>query len=271
MKANLTQESRIIMSHGHHLWDRLDLKTIKNSLPYDCIYSDPTELMYKSDDELSYFKIYDYGSIVFLGVNKNTQTNIITSIRSLLKLDQHNALITETFGIEVNEWLPYDVLFDKIIIKKFDLDIAQIIMLNLSQSVALDYYVEQSNVLMKQTTQLSIELEEKGKFSIKGNKLQRYIGRVLNIKNKIAENLYIFDGPNLTWNDQFLNTVNNDLSRELDIKMRHKSLQENLSTVRENLEIFQNISQHYHSTLLEWIIIIMIAVEIVNMFIERLF
>lgn len=143
--------------------------------------------------------------------------------------------------------------------------------LNIAQSVALDYYIEQSNILLGQTTQLSVELEEKGKFSIKGSKLLRYIGRTLNLKNKIAQNLYIFDGPTLTWNDEFLNAVNNDLSRELDIKIRHKSLQENLSTVRENLEIFQSISQHYHSAFLEWIVIILIAVEIGNVFIERFF
>ena len=115
-----------------------------------------------------------------------------------------------------------------------------------------------------------MELEEKGKFSIKGKNLLKYIGRLLNLKNKIAQNIYIFDSPNLTWNDEYLNVINNDLSRELDIKLRHSSLQESLNTVRENLEIFKDINQHSHSSKLELIVIILIAIEIINIFIDKL-
>ena len=269
MNQNTAPVSQKIMMQWHHLGDRMDLKEIKNSLSYKCIYADPTELMYELGD-LSYFRIYDYGSIVFLGVDHHIQTGIISTLRHILQLEPRE-LMTETFGVEINPDIPYDVLFDRIIVKELRLDIAQILMLNMAQSVALDYYIDQSNILMSQTTHLSLELEEQGRFSIKGKKLLKYIGRALNLKNKIAQNLYIFDSPNITWNDEFLNVLNNDLGRELDIKLRHKSLQENLSTVRENLEIFQDISQHYHSAFLEWIVIILIAVEIVNVFIDKIF
>jgi uncharacterized Rmd1/YagE family protein len=143
-------------------------------------------------------------------------------------------------------------------------------MLNIAQSVALDYYIDQATILLRQTQQFSLELEEKGKFSIKGKRLLKYIGRMLNLKNKIAQNIYIFDSPNLTWNDEFLNVINTDLGRELDIKLRHSSLQESLSTVRENLEILKDINQHSHSSTLELIVIALIAVEILNLIIDKL-
>jgi uncharacterized Rmd1/YagE family protein len=179
--------------------------------------------------------------------------------------------MTENFGVEINNEKPYQIMYDRIILKELSHDIIQILMLNIAQSVALDYYVEQSNILLEQTHQISLDLESKGKFTIKGKNLLRYLGRILNLKNRIAQNLYIFDSPDITWDNQFLNTLNNDMSRELDIKIRYRSLQENLNTGREDLETFQNISQHDHSMFLEWIIIILIAVEIVNMFIERIF
>ncbi len=93
---------------------------------------------------------------------------------------------------------------------------------------------------------------------------------MLNLKNKIAQNIYIFDSPNLTWNDEYLNVINTDLSRELDIKLRHSSLQESLGTVRENLEILKDINQHSHSSTLELIVIALIAVEIINLIIDKL-
>ena len=253
---------------GYHLGDRLDLKELKNNLAYNCIYADPTELMYDSEND-SYIGIFDYGSIVFFGVDNSTQTNIINGVRTILKLDSAE-LKRENFDVEIDPQASYKVIFDRLIIKAISIDIAKIIMLNIAQSVALDYYIEQSNILLSQTYQFSLELEEKGKFSIKGKRLLKYIGRLLNLKNKITQNIYIFDSPNLTWNDEYLNVINTDLSRELDIKLRHSSLQESLNTVRENLEILKDINQHSHSSTLELIVIVLIAIEILNIIIDKL-
>ena len=253
---------------GYHLGDRLDLKELKNNLAYNCIYADPTELMYDAQNT-SYIGIFDYGSIVFFGIDNSEQTTIINSVRTILKLDSVE-LKRENFDVEIDTNASYKVIFDRLIIKEISIDIAKIIMLNIAQSVALDYYMEQSNILLSQTYQFSLELEEKGKFSIKGKRLLKFIGRLLNLKNKITQNIYIFDSPTLTWNDEYLNLINTDLSRELDIKLRHTSLQDSLSTVRENLEILKDINQHSHSSTLELIVIALIAIEILNLIISKL-
>lgn len=253
---------------GYHLGDRLDLKELKNNLAYNCIYADPTELMYDTDNA-SYFGIFDYGSIVFFGLDNNSQTHIINAVRRILNLESAE-LKRENFDVEIDPQASYKVIFDRLIIKEISIDIAKIIMLNIAQSVALDYYIEQSNVLLNQTYHFSLELEERGKFSIKGKRLLKYIGRLLNLKNKITQNIYIFDSPTLTWNDEYLNVINTDLSRELDIKLRHSSLQDSLSTVRENLEILKDINQHSHSNKLELIVIILIAIEILNIFVDKI-
>lgn len=257
-----------ITTIGYHLGDRLDLRLIKNSLTFDCIYADPTELIYEIK-HFSYFQVFDYGSIVFFGIEKTMQTDIINSIRNVLQLPV-TELMSEEFDVEVNQHASARVHFDKIVVNHISVDIAKIVMLNVAQSVALDYYIEQSNVLLGQTTYFSNELEEKGKFTIKGRNLLKYIGKALNLKNKIARNLYIFDSPDITWNDKSLNDINYHLKRELDITIRHRSLQESLSIIQENLEIFKDLNQHSHSSTLEWIVIILIAVEIVNLLVDKI-
>lgn len=257
-----------ISTIGYHLGDRLDLKLIRNSLTFDNIYADPTELIYQTEAD-SYFQIFDYGSIVFLGIEKTLQTQIINAIRQILQFDSKE-LMSENFDVEINPDAEYHVFFDRIVLKVINTDIAKIVMLNIAQSIALDYFTEQSNQLLAQTRKFSTELEEQGRFSLKGKKLLQSIGKTLNLKIRIAENLYIFDSPLLSWNDEFLNTINDDLNRELDIQVRYKSLQENLRIVKENLDIYKDITQHSHSSALEWIIIILIAVEIVNMILEKI-
>ncbi len=254
---------------GYHLGGRLDLKLIKNSLTFHCVYADPTELIYETS-QFSWFQVFDYGSVVFFGVEKTLQTDIIGNLRKILSLAV-NELESEQIELEMIPDSPTKVLFDKIIVNHINLDVAKIVMLNIAQSVALDYYIDQTNILLEQTTYFSNELEEKGKFSIKGKGLLKYIGKALNLKNKIARNLYIFDSPDITWDDQYLNDLHSQLNIELDIRIRYRSLQESLSIIQENLEIYKDINQHSHSSTLEWIIIILIAVEIVNIIFDKIY
>jgi len=258
-----------ITTIGYHLGGRLDLKLIKNSLTFHCVYADPTELIYETS-QYSWFQVFDYGSVVFFGIEKTLQTDIITSLRRILTLEA-NELESEEIDIEMIPDSPTKVLFDKIIVNHINADVAKIVMLNIAQSVALDYYIDQTNILLEQTTYFSNELEEKGKFSIKGKALLKYIGKAFNLKNRIARNLYIFDSPDITWDDQYLNELHTQLNQELDIRIRYRSLQESLSIIQENLEIYKDINQHSHSSTLEWIIIILIAVEILNIFFDKLF
>ncbi len=254
---------------AYHLRERLDLKKLKNSLTFNCICEDPTELLYQIEESI-YFQIFDYGSVVFFGTNQINQTDILSSVRSILQLDSIE-LMRENYDVEVLPDSQYKAMFDRIVIKDLNLDLIKILMLNIAQSVALEYYTVQSDLLLSQTVKYSGELEEYGKFSLRGKKLLKFIGRTLNLRNKIVNNLYIFDSHKSTWNNEFLNQVDIDLYRELDIGLRYRSLQENLNIVTENLGIFKDLNQYSQSLKLEWVIITLIAVEIINLLIEKIF
>ena len=100
--------------------------------------------------------------------------------------------------------------------------------------------------------------------------MKRFIGKILNIKNKISENLYIFDSPEITWEDEQLNKLNTDLKQTFDLKDRYHLIHDRIEIIKENLELFKDIMDHRESSRLEWIIIILILVEVVDMFILKM-
>ncbi len=104
-----------------------------------------------------------------------------------------------------------------------------------------------------------------------GINLKKYIGRTLNIKNHITANLFIFDSPEETWEDENLNKLDDGLKKTFDLQARFRTILEGLGIVKENLELFKDILQYRNSTLLEWIIIILILVEVLNLFFEKIF
>ena len=103
-----------------------------------------------------------------------------------------------------------------------------------------------------------------------GNTLKRFIGRTLNIKNKISENLYIFDSPDITWDNEDLNKLNQGLKQVFDLKDRYRLIYDRIEIIKENLELFKDIMDHKESSRLEWIIIILIVIEVFDMFLAKM-
>jgi len=94
--------------------------------------------------------------------------------------------------------------------------------------------------------------------------MRKFIGETMNIKNRIAKNLFIFETSNLAWSKENLSDLDNQLRFQLDVVNRFRGLENNLNIVKENLDFFQAIIQHKHSSVLEWIIIILILFEVIQ-------
>ena len=160
--------------------------------------------------------------------------------------------------------------FNKIKIIKPTVDIFRLIMLNVSQSVALDYYYEVTNTLLRETNLQTQCLEKRGRLNISGRNLKKYIGRTLYLKSSISENLYIFDSPAETWEDENLNSIDIGLKRTFDLQVRFRSIQESLQIIKDNFELFKDIMQYRNSYVLEIIIIVLILLEVINLVIEKI-
>jgi uncharacterized Rmd1/YagE family protein len=53
------------------------------------------------------------------------------------------------------------------------------------------------------------------------------------------------------------------------LQARFRNIQEGLEIVKENLELFKDLLQYRNSVALEWVIIILILVEVINLVVEK--
>jgi len=254
---------------SYQVADSIDIKGFNADFKGELCYSDPTELFYKTD-EAEYVYVFNYGSVCFLNYDAIAITAFLRLIRpyckKLFAKSLTDEFIVETDAREVR------VGFNKIEIPtSASNDVLRLVMLNVSQSVALDYYEEQTNKLLEETNEHTQVLENKGRLDLSGKKLRQYIGRTLLLKNRIAENIYVFDSPPETWENEGLNKIDSELKRTFDLQVRVRTIHEGLNIIKDNLELFQGLMQHRKSTMLEWIVIILILVEVLNLIIEKLF
>jgi required for meiotic nuclear division protein 1 len=245
----------------------INLKQVKSQLEGALLFSDSDELFFKtSKDKFVY--IFQYGMLCCFNMSEAEIAAIFSALKPCSK-----GYIEDKISEEVDVVIETNILkvqFSKIILPEINEEMIRLVMLNASQSVALNRYSEITEALLIETNEHTKYLETKGKLDISGNKLKRFIGKVLNIKNKISENLYIFDSPEITWEDEQLNKLNLELKKTFDLKDRYHLIHDRIEIIKENLELFKDIMDHRESSRLEWIIIILILVEVVDMFILKM-
>jgi len=248
--------------------DSIDIKLFKTSFTAELYRADSDELFYRISPE-RYLYVFKYGIVCFLGYSKDEISSFLQSISPFCK-NLFDQSLSDEFDIETNK-ARIKLGYNKIEIAQPDIEILRLIMLNVSQSVALDHYTQQTNKLLSETNFYTQMLERKGRIDLSGINLKKYIGRTLNLKNRITENLYIFDSPEETWEDEELNLLDLDLKNTFDLQPRFRTIQDGLQIVRENLELFKDMLQYRNTVVLEAIIIILILVEVINLFIEKFF
>lgn len=255
---------REVLTNAFHAGTLIDLNQIKSLFEITPFKQEMSSILYKEKgNKYIYFK--DYGSVVFIGYSKEELGVLYKDVFKTLPNIEYQP--TENYKIKIDPNKENKVSFNDIQIKELTDDIAHIIMLNLSQSVALDHYHQKVSQLLESTRHIAKELEAKGTITMRASKLNQYIGKTMLLKNRISENLFIFETSDLAWSDKELSDLDNSLSIELEFVGRYHGLQNNLSVVKENLDLFRSMLEHRHNSSLEWIIIILIAIEVLQILI----
>jgi uncharacterized Rmd1/YagE family protein len=248
--------------------DSIDIKLFKSYFKGDILRADSDELFYRVAND-KYLYVFKYGIVCFLGYSNEEITAFVKSVSPFCK-NAFDLTLSDEFDIEINTG-GIKLGYNKIEIAEPDAEVLRLIMLNVSQSVALDHFSQQTNMLLGETNFHTQLLEKKGKLGLRGLKLKKYIGRTLNLKNKIAENLYIFDSPEETWENEKLNLLDIELKKTFDLQARFRTIRDGLEIVKENLELFKDMLQYRKTVVLETIVILLILVEVVYLIVEKVF
>ena len=253
---------------SYQIADSIDIKAVKAAFKSELHYGDSDELFYKTEaDQFVY--IFKYGVVSLFNFPDVAVSSFLLFISPFCK-NPFSENLSEEFQVETNA-SEIKIGYNKIELIKADVEVFRLIMLNVSESVALDYYSDQTTRLLEETNHHTQILERRGRLGISGRSLKKYIGKTLLIKNRIAENLYIFDSPPETWEDESLNKIHTDLSRTFDLQERFRHVSEGLAIVKENLELFKDLLQHRNSSRLEWIVIGLITFEILHVLFNEFF
>ena len=253
---------------SYQVAESIDLRGLKAELNEVLFFNDADELFYRVNDT-KYFSVFRYGVVSFMNYEQTEIDNFIRQIERHCR-NRFAEPLADEFFVETNVG-EKKISHNKIAIVDAEPTVLRMIMSTLGQSVALDYYSQQAIMLLEDTNLHTQVLEKKGKLSISGTSLKKYIGKTLLLKNRISQHLYIFDSPPETWEDERLDKLHTELKRNFDLTDRFRGVTDSLEIVRDNLELFRDLLQYRTGVVLEWIIIALIAIEVIHFLYDKIF
>jgi uncharacterized Rmd1/YagE family protein len=133
----------------------------------------------------------------------------------------------------------------------------------IGQSVAMEYYEEDVDAILVRLQRVAGGLQERGRFRVGSKELLKLVGRGMSMRNRVVHTLALLDSPEQAWNDELLDRLYRELRMSFGIEDRYRALDHKLQMIGDNLELFVDLTQHRRSMAIEWLIVSLIAIEVI--------
>ena len=239
---------------------QIDIRAFRTRHPhYPVISSNPLVL----EPELgSWIQVERFGAVVFWNCSESI---VQTFLKDLQELPGAGPRIGSTHdSLTVHVGSEEDTVgFSAVWLKELTLGKLKVISLALAQSVALDYFETSVSTAMAKFHPVVRTLHEEGKLHLQHSEVLSLVGFAMEIRSVVLENLTLFDDPPESWESESLAHLDSALFDQFDLEERINAINQKLVYLKDAGSTLMDVLTNRKSVRLEWIVIILIFVEIV--------
>lgn len=212
---------------------------------------------------------FSYGCVIFWGIEPEQETHFL----KILKSFEDNSYPHNMDGFEYTFDNKYNVKNDTITLDKKKPHPLQMLAVSygLSQSSKLAVFEDRILQTIEETKHIPRELAARGKISLSKRAIGKQIGALFIERNSVNLHTDILDTPAFFWDHPEFEPLYNMTRADLDVDARTKVLNTRLDIVRELFEVMGDELNNRHAAMLEWIIIILICIEVILTLLTHVF
>lgn len=169
---------------------------------------------------------------------------------------------TEDYKLRIEPEATPTVTNDTAVLPSLDHGFVDIIAFVLAQSVSLERIENEVDQAMDGSEAL-IALLNRGKLGIPDRKLSRLAATILDFRYKSVANIMVLEKPDITWENEDADRFHAKLATLFELNQRYVGIRHKYEILLETARVFSDLSHARRAARLEWIIIILIAIEIV--------
>jgi len=246
----------------------IPISKIKGALPFNEVSTSKETAVYAVDGTDIY--LYSFGSIVLTNCSADMEKTIIHSLAKL-GLSMKDKMISDDYDIVQDHKIrKFIVTDDCVLLNRFDPKIVKVVARVLAQSVALESYEEEFENIDKQFMMLNQDLAKDGKLNLSEKQIMMMIAKNNAVIEEVVSGIGILEKPSSAWESHLIDSLHTRLIDEFEIRERFQDLHYRMEFVQDNYKIFLESFRESYSARLEWIVIILILLEVV-LFVYEIF
>lgn len=211
--------------------------------------------------------IFDFGVLVLWGMDHDQSKKILDAIKAYTieayTIEAFNAPIEDSFTFEVNHHKTA-VRDDHITLESDDVLEKLAVSYGVAQSVKLAEFETNVDEAIQRTKDIPERIATTGSSQLSRLQTSKMRGRLFLVSSAITQNVNLLDTPEFFWEYPELDASYRTIARYLEVSNRLSIMEKRLQSIHELFNMLADEQKHRHSATLEWIIIGLIAFEIMG-------
>jgi uncharacterized Rmd1/YagE family protein len=203
--------------------------------------------------------IFPYGTIVCWFLSEQEHTEVI-KLLSLFQTDTLNKVYSERYNVEIDTEI--SISENTIYLNKKSATSMLAISHGLAQSEKLGVFEHKIDDLINEIQPFYQYLGKFGKIALTRKQISKKIGQLFSVRSFINLHMSILDTPDYFWEREELAPIYQQATHYLELKSRMHALNAKMRIIQELYDVLHHELQSKHSHRLEWIIIILIFIEV---------
>lgn len=253
------KEPHAIVVRADYFAGQIDLKLFRSRYPhYPVLASDPLLL---EPEQGTFAVLTKFGGLVTWGCSEQTLRTLREEIGRLPGSLRRHEEVEDTIQVVVGaDSMVVD--FERVSLRRLTQENMKIISRALAQSVALDNFENRIREVLSQTQPIVTGMRESGRLGLSEKQTVQAVGFVMDVRANVLANLTLFDDPPEAWESASIARLVSRLYDHFDLEERLSAIKEKLGYLTDLNSTLLELLGNRKSRNLEWIIIVLIAIEI---------
>lgn len=177
-------------------------------------------------------------------------------------VDDPDDRVHDTYELVFNPDAEDRVEFGRVVLSSATPEKLSVVALLLAQSTSLEHYELLADGLTDEAAHVTDALAAGRAPRARTRQMLRFIAQGLVTRRELVTHLSILDPPESTWEDLQVERLYESLRSNFDLQSRFRTLEYKLELVKETAQLMVDLFESRRFTILELVIILLIAVEI---------
>lgn len=254
------QSEHTFQLRAAYLEGQIALKRFRSDFPqYTPIHIDPLII---EPEKGSYAAITKFGAVIFWNCSDKAREEILSELEHLPDAQKRNPNVQDELAVHIGGTAD-QVTFSEIRLRDLTVEKLKFISLALGQSVALERFEIELTEVLRQFEPVVGELRRSGGLLLSKKEVLMHVGFAMHVRSAILANLTLFDAPPEAWESEALAHLDSQLYDYFDLDERLAAINQKVAYLTDANSILTTMLNTQKSERLEWVVIILIAIEIV--------